>query len=84
MTVIGRDCHAFRSRARSGCCQHDALADAADASTRRRRFADHGGINDWHADGTRGIWVQGIHRDWFYGTFMTACTGLDTPMRSDS
>lgn len=53
-----------------------------DASTSRPGdasipFADHGGITDWHADGTRGIWVQGVHRDWFYGTFMTACTGLD-------
>ena len=40
-------------------------------------FADHGGINDWRADKTRGIWVQSTSRKWFYGTFMIPCTGLD-------
>ena len=75
------------------CAAHGALAadgdgsapkgvTAIDASTSRPGdasipFADHGGIFDWHADGTRGIWVQGTNRKWFYGTFMSACTGLD-------
>jgi hypothetical protein len=53
-----------------------------DASTSRPGdasipFADHGGINDWRADKTRGIWVQSTNHKWFYGTFMTPCTGLD-------
>ncbi len=50
---------------------------SAGPATRSIPFADHGGIFDWHADGTRGIWVQGANRNWFYGTFMSACTGLD-------
>jgi hypothetical protein len=40
-------------------------------------FADHGGIFDWHADGTRGIWIEDTGRNWYYGTFMTRCDGLD-------
>jgi hypothetical protein len=39
-------------------------------------FADHGGIFDWRADGRRGIWLQDPGRNWYYGTFMTQCNGL--------
>ena len=40
-------------------------------------FADHGGIFDWRADGRRGIWLQDPGRNWYYGTFMTPCNGLE-------
>jgi len=40
-------------------------------------FANHGGIYDWRANGTHGIWVQAANRDWYYGTFMNSCIGLD-------
>jgi hypothetical protein len=40
-------------------------------------FANHNGIYDWQADGTQGIWVQGSNRKWYYGKFMSRCTGLD-------
>ena len=39
-------------------------------------FADHGGIDNWEADGDRGLWVQSSHRKWFYGTFAGPCIGL--------
>lgn len=39
-------------------------------------FANEGGIRDWQADGDRGIWVQDNHRRWYYGKFMSPCTGL--------
>ncbi len=68
------------------------VADAADAPTAALpvkpdntqplgdasiQFADHGGIFDWRADGTKGIWVQSTARKWYYGTFMNTCTGLN-------
>jgi len=40
-------------------------------------FADHGGIWDWQADGTKGLWVQSNSRQWYYATFMGPCIGLD-------
>ena len=40
-------------------------------------FADHGGIFDWRADGRRGIWLQDPSRNWYYGTFLTPCNGLE-------
>jgi hypothetical protein len=40
-------------------------------------FADHGGIFDWRADGRRGIWLQDPGRNWYYGTFMSPCNGLE-------
>jgi hypothetical protein len=39
-------------------------------------FADHGGINNWEADGNRGLWVQSSHNKWYYGTFAAPCFGL--------
>ena len=40
-------------------------------------FANHGGIRDWQADKDRGLWVQDIHRKWFYATLMSPCIGLN-------
>jgi hypothetical protein len=40
-------------------------------------FANRGGIYDWHADKDRGLWVQDVHRNWYYAKFMGPCIGLD-------
>jgi len=40
-------------------------------------FANHGGIYDWEADRQQGLWVQDIHRNWYYAKFMGPCLGLD-------
>jgi len=40
-------------------------------------FANHGGIFDWRADGERGLWVQDIHKQWYYAKLMAPCTGLN-------
>ncbi len=40
-------------------------------------FANNGGIFDWRADGTRGIWLQAIGGKWYYGTFVSPCMGLN-------
>lgn len=39
-------------------------------------FANHGGIRNWVADGTQGIWVQANSGQWFYANFSFPCTGL--------
>jgi hypothetical protein len=39
-------------------------------------FANHGGIRDWKADHDRGLWVQDIHRQWYYAKLMGPCIGL--------
>jgi hypothetical protein len=40
-------------------------------------FANHGGIRDWRADREQGLWVQDIHRQWYYAKFMGPCSGLN-------
>jgi hypothetical protein len=52
-------------------------ASAAQSPEARLPFANHHGIWDWQADGTRGIWVQGSNRKWYYGKFMGPCEGLN-------
>jgi len=39
-------------------------------------FAADGGIRNWQADGTQGIWVQGTSGNWYYGRFTFPCNGL--------
>jgi hypothetical protein len=36
-------------------------------------------IFDWVADGYKGIWVQAIGKQWYYGTFLSPC--YDLPFR---
>jgi hypothetical protein len=36
-------------------------------------------IWNWQADGDRGIWVQSLDHQWYYGTFMASC--IDLPFR---
>jgi len=40
-------------------------------------FANQGGIRNWKADGTRGLWVQDNRNRWYYATLMGPCSGLD-------
>jgi hypothetical protein len=40
-------------------------------------FANHGGIRDWKADRDQGVWVQDVHRKWYYAKLMGTCIGLD-------
>ncbi|MEJ1963321.1 MAG: DUF6491 family protein [Gammaproteobacteria bacterium] len=40
-------------------------------------FANHGGIYDWSADRDQGLWVQDIHRQWYYAKLMGPCIGLN-------
>jgi len=58
----------------SGADQKDTLPEPEQASI---PFVDHGGIRDWHADRDRGLWVQDIHRDWYYAKLLGPCIGLD-------
>lgn len=39
-------------------------------------FVNHGGIHDWRADGTRGVYVQDQHRRWYYARLMGPCVDL--------
>lgn len=58
----------------NGTEHQDSPAEAAEASI---PFVDHGGIRDWRADRDRGLWVQDIHRNWYYAKLLGPCTGLD-------
>jgi hypothetical protein len=40
-------------------------------------FANHGGIRDWEADRDRGVWIQDIHRQWYYAKLIGPCIGLN-------
>jgi hypothetical protein len=55
-------------------------AFATETNTQRQAyipFANHGGIRDWKADRDQGLWVQDIHRHWYYAKLMGPCIGLD-------
>lgn len=36
-------------------------------------FANAGGIQDWHPDGTKALFVQDRHGLWYHATLMTPC-----------
>jgi len=40
-------------------------------------FANHGGILNWQADRTQGLWMQDSRRRWYYATFMGSCPGIN-------
>jgi hypothetical protein len=39
-------------------------------------LANHGGILDWRADGSRGMWIEASSGHWFYASFSSQCTTL--------
>jgi hypothetical protein len=39
-------------------------------------FVDHGGILDWQADGSKGIWIQASGGRWYYASFSSPCADL--------
>jgi hypothetical protein len=39
-------------------------------------FANQGGIRDWRADGTKGMWLEALGGHWYYATFSSQCTAL--------
>lgn len=55
------------------------LASAATAAATRQpeaRIAFRGSIEDFRDDGSDGIYIQDVHRQWYYGTFMAPCHEL--------
>lgn len=44
-------------------------------------FANLGGIYDWAADGTRGIYIQSLNRQWFYAKLFAPCIDLPFALR---
>jgi hypothetical protein len=39
-------------------------------------FAAHDGIEDWEADGSKGLWIKARGRHWYYARFFAPCYGL--------
>jgi Family of unknown function (DUF6491) len=39
-------------------------------------FAAHDGIEDWEADGSKGLWIKARGRHWYYARFFAPCSGL--------
>jgi len=66
-----------------GAAEPPASPPAPEASI---PFANHGGIYTWQADGERGLWVQDVHRHWYYAKLMAPCIGLQfvTTLRIDT
>lgn len=40
-------------------------------------FFDNDNIRDWRADGTKGIYIEARTGEWYYGEFISRCTGLN-------
>jgi hypothetical protein len=41
-------------------------------------FANDGGIRDWRADGSKGMWIEAASGHWFYAGFSSQCTTLQS------
>ncbi|MGH8253333.1 MAG: DUF6491 family protein [Steroidobacteraceae bacterium] len=39
-------------------------------------FAANGGIENWEADGNKGLWIQVRGRHWYYAKFFAPCPGV--------
>lgn len=56
------------------------LAAGADKTARLPNvtipFADQRGIENWEADGNKGLWIQARDRHWYYARFFAPCSGL--------
>ncbi len=39
-------------------------------------FAALGGIEDWRANGDKGLWIRGRSHKWYYAELMGSCIGL--------
>jgi len=50
-----------------------ALAKAPEYSI---PFADRGGIRNWQADGSKGVWIQATGGKWYYAGFSSPCSSL--------
>jgi len=48
----------------------------ADAPESSIPFADRGGIRNWQADGSKGVWIQATGGKWYYASFSSPCNGL--------
>jgi hypothetical protein len=71
MNWVGAACGAILLAAAGGSV---AATTASNASI---PFANNGGIRDWEADRDNGLWVQDIHRKWYYAKLMGPCIGLN-------
>eukprot|EP01012_Entosiphon_sulcatum_P053745 TRINITY_DN74020_c0_g1_i1.p1 TRINITY_DN74020_c0_g1~~TRINITY_DN74020_c0_g1_i1.p1 ORF type:complete len:119 (+),score=22.63 TRINITY_DN74020_c0_g1_i1:2-358(+) len=40
-------------------------------------FVDKGGIQNWSADGEKGLYIEGRNRQWYYASLMSPCIGLN-------
>ena len=39
-------------------------------------FANHSGVRDWRADGSKGMWILAANSRWYYASFSSQCTTL--------
>ena len=39
-------------------------------------FATLGGIDDWRANGDKGLWIRGRSHKWYYAELLGSCSGL--------
>lgn len=56
------------------------IAAAPPSPEARIPFANHGGIDDWRADGDEAIWLKGNHKQWYHATLLGRCIDLDTAL----
>jgi hypothetical protein len=50
-----------------------AAEPAAKPAEAQILFANHGGIQDWHALDDKGLYVRGQDRQWYYATLFASC-----------
>ena len=39
-------------------------------------FAAHDGIDNWEADGNKGLWIKARGNHWYYARFFAPCNGI--------
>ncbi|HEV7606412.1 MAG TPA: hypothetical protein VGO61_03705 [Steroidobacteraceae bacterium] len=57
-----------------------AAALAAVAGEVSIPFANDGGIREWSADGSKGMWIEAANGHWFYASFSSQCTTLQSAL----
>jgi hypothetical protein len=65
----------------AGAAHAEEGASASTAPQASIPFVNHGGIRHWETDGNRGVWIQDIHRNWYYAMLMGPCFGLNFATR---
>jgi Family of unknown function (DUF6491) len=81
MRLLATSLSLFLAALAAGASHAEEGAPSSKAPEASIPFVQHGGIRDWATDGDRGVWIQDVHRNWYYARLMSPCFGLSFATR---